>query len=233
LEKVIYALWRDPRQPLDDWCRTLRSEVADKLAALGAHSVQINVLDEFAAPGVDHIQGRGPLIEGIAQVWLDSANDRQRRVFDSAIASVSWQMAAYLVCESVLQADLPRPSRPGERTACFSQMALFRCLPRLSREEWWDIWRNSHSQIALETQGSFYYAQNLVVRALTFGAPAYDVIVEECFPEAALTSPHAFFGAEGDDAKLQANRQASMDSISRFIDFNAIAVIPTSQYLIK
>lgn len=232
MEKVIYLLWRDPRQPLAPWCRTLRTELAEQLIAAGAHSVQVNVLDEFAQAGVDHIQGGAPLIEGVIQLWIDSANDRRRAAFDSAVAAVAWQMAAYLVCESVLQTDLPRPAQRGVRTACFSQLAMFRCLPTLSREQWWDIWRNSHSEIAPETQASFYYAQNLVVRALTFGAPAYDAIVEECFPEGALTSPHVFFGAV-DDVELDVKRGTCMQSIGRFVDFSAIAVIPTSQYLVK
>jgi hypothetical protein len=232
LEKVIYLLWRDPRQPLASWCRTLRTEIAEQLVALGAHTLQVNVLDEFATAGSGHIQGAAPLIEATLQLWLDSANDKQRAPFDMLIAAHSWRMAAYLVSESILQTDLPRPPQLGVRTPCFSQMAMFRCLAALSREQWWDIWRNSHSQIALETQASFYYVQNLVVRALTFDAPPFDAIVEECFPEAALTSAHAFFGA-ADDAELAAKRGASMQSIARFVDFNAISVIPTSQYLIK
>jgi hypothetical protein len=109
-------------------------------------------------------------------------------------------------------------------------MALFRCLPTLTPAQWWDIWRNSHSEIMVATQGSFYYAQNLVVRALTFGAPAFDAIAEECFPEAALTDPHVFYGAVGDAEKLRANRETCMQSVSRFIDFSTITVMPTSQY---
>lgn len=232
MEKVIYLLWRDPQQTLDSWCRNIRGELADSLLALGARSLQINVFDEIAAPGVEHIQGGEPMIEGFVQLWLDSANDGPRAPLDAAIASVTLRMAAYLVSESVLQTDLPRPARSGERTPCFAQMALFRCLPTLTREQWWDIWRNSHSEIAPVTQASFYYAQHLVVRPLTRDAPLYDAIVEECFPDAALTSPHAFFGA-ADDAELEIKRGTCMQSIARFVDFTTIAVVPTSQYLIK
>jgi hypothetical protein len=229
MEKVIYALWRDPRQPSGEWCEALRTELPARLLDLGARSVQVNVLDEHAAAGADHIQGKPPLIECVVQAWLDSANDRPRQAFDEVVGAASWQMAAYLACESVLQNELPTAAR-GERTPCFSQMALFRCLPTLTREQWWQLWRNSHSDIMVATQGSFYYAQNLVVRALTFGAPAFDAIAEECFPEAALTDPHVFFDAVGDPARLEANRNTCMESISRFIDFGAITVIPTSQY---
>jgi hypothetical protein len=232
LEKVIYLLWRDPRQPLTAWCQNIRGELAGSLVALGAHSLQINVFDEIAAPGIEHIQGGEPLIEGFVQLWLDSANDSPRAPFDAAITAVTSRMAAYLVSESVLQTDLPRPASFGERTPCFAQMAMFRCLPSLTREQWWDIWRNSHSSIAPVTQASFYYAQHLVIRPLTPDAPHYDAIVEECFPDAALTSQHAFFGA-ADDAELESKRGTCMQSIARFVDFTTIAVVPTSQYFIK
>ena len=69
-----------------------------------------------------------------------------------------------------------------------------------------------------------------MVRPLTPEAPAYDAFVEECFPAAALTDPHAFFDAVGDEAKFQANLATMMDSCGRFIDFARIDVIPTSQY---
>jgi EthD domain-containing protein len=232
LEKVIYLLWRDPGQPLEAWCRKIRGELADSLVALGARSLQVNVFDEIAAPGVEHIQGGGPLIEGFVQLWLDSANDAPRAAFDAAIAANVLRMAAYLVSESILQTELPRPAALGQRTPCFAQMAMFRCLPSLTREQWWDIWRNSHSRIAPVTQASFYYAQHLTVRPLTPNAPLYDAIVEECFPDAALTSQHAFFGA-ADDTELELKRGTCMRSIARFVDFTTIAVVPTSQYLIR
>ena len=39
--------------------------------------------------------------------------------------------------------------------------------------------------------------------------------------------------AEDDDEGLAKNAQAMMDSVSRFIDFDRIDVIPMSEYLIK
>lgn len=75
--------------------------------------------------------------------------------------------------------------------------------------------------------------QNLVVRPLTFGAPPYDAIVEEDFPEAAMTSVHAFYDAVGDDAKLKRNVDAMMQSCARFIDGGTVDVVVTSQYLVK
>jgi hypothetical protein len=45
-----------------------------------------------------------------------------------------------------------------------------------------------------------------------------------------MTDPQAFFDAVGDDAKFQRNLATMMDSCSRFLDFDKIDVLPTSQY---
>ncbi|HQR04263.1 MAG: EthD domain-containing protein [Proteobacteria bacterium] len=233
MEKVIYALWRDPRIAQEDWCSQLRGAVADKLVSLGARGVQVNVCDAPAAPGEQYRQGRQPRIEGVILLWLDSANDQPRKPFDAAIEVVCWRMAAYLVSESHVLINDRHPPQVGKRTKCLAQVALFACRKDVPRDNWIDIWRNSHSQVAIDTQDTFHYTQNLVVRALTFGAPPYEAIVEEGFPEEALTSVHAFYDAVGDDAKLAENQRLMMESCTRFIDFNTIDVVPTSQYLIK
>ncbi|WP_317848745.1 MULTISPECIES: EthD domain-containing protein [unclassified Pseudomonas] len=82
----------------------------------------------------------------------------------------------------------------------------------------------------MDTQANFQYVHNLVVSALTHGAPRIDAIVEECFPPAAMTDPMAFFDAVGDEAKFQRSLAVMMESCSRFIDFDRINVLPTSQY---
>jgi hypothetical protein len=73
----------------------------------------------------------------------------------------------------------------------------------------------------------------VVVRSLTYAAPHYDAIIEECFPEAAMSSRHVFFDAEGDDARLKKNQQAMADSCARFIDFDKLDACATSEYIFK
>jgi hypothetical protein len=84
--------------------------------------------------------------------------------------------------------------------------------------------------VAIDTQSTFGYRQNYVVRALTEAAPEVHAIVEENFPDEAMTSDHAFYAAP-DDATLARHQQAMMDSCARFIDFERIDVIPMSEYL--
>ncbi|WP_409284120.1 EthD domain-containing protein [Pseudomonas protegens] len=109
-------------------------------------------------------------------------------------------------------------------------MALLTRPPRLTPQTWLELWRNQHTEVAIATQDNFQYVQNLVVAALTPDAPPIDAIVEECFPPAAMTDPQAFFDATGDAARFEQNLAAMMQSCARFIDFDKIDVLPTSQY---
>jgi hypothetical protein len=230
MEKLIYALWRDPAQSAEDWSGRLRTGLAEAAGAAGARSLRINVADAAVEPAAGLRQGdaaRTP--HGFLGVWVDSAIARYRQALDQAVAAHSARHAAYLVSEST---PLPnrRPCPPGQRTEGFAQMALLRRPAKLSHEQWLDIWHNWHTPVARETQSHFEYVQNLVVRRLTPDGPDYDAIVEECFPAAAMTDPYVFFDAAGDEAKFQRNLQRMMDSVHRFIEMDRIEVVPTSQY---
>jgi hypothetical protein len=48
-----------------------------------------------------------------------------------------------------------------------------------------------------------------------------------------MASDHAFYATGGDEALLQKNMNAMIESCTRFIDFQKINVIPMSEYLIK
>ncbi len=68
---------------------------------------------------------------------------------------------------------------------------------------------------------------------LTYAAPHYDAIIEEAFPEAAMTSWQAIYDAEGDEARFNRHQQAMIDSCTRFIDFDKIDACSTSEYVFK
>ncbi len=76
----------------------------------------------------------------------------------------------------------------------------------------------------------FYYGQNIVVRALTNGAPPLDGIVEECYPIAALTDHLVYWRANGSEETFRANLKREMDNVARFIDADSTTVFVTSQY---
>ena len=120
MEKVIYVLWRDTQAAPDQWSRTVRAQLADRLLSLGAHGVQVNVADADVAPAVGLKQtNTHPGIDGIVAVWIDSANAMFRQPFDDAVRAVVPHMAAYLVTESQPIPNTRFPARPGERTTGF------------------------------------------------------------------------------------------------------------------
>jgi hypothetical protein len=117
-------------------------------------------------------------------------------------------------------------------------MALLRRPADQTRDDFLGAWLDHHTQVAIETQSTFSYTQHVTVRPLTVtGATTPDAaldpidgIVEECFPTAAMTDPHVFFAAVGDDERLRNHTSRMVASTSAFLDYDRIDVIPTSRY---
>lgn len=234
MEKLVYALWRDPRHKLDDFCQRIRNEIAPQLVECGAHGVVVNVVDEAVRGGNSpFIRSCAPQMEAFVMLWLDSANQAWRQPYEDIIKSLGGRFAAYVVSESQPLRNERCVVPVGERTPGFVQVALFQRPPRVQRDAWLDTWLGSHTRIAIDTQDTFLYVQNVVGRALHFDAPRYDAIVEEGFPLAALTDPQAFYDAVGDADRHQHHEQLMMESCARFIDGDKLDVMPTSQYVIK
>lgn len=231
MEKIIYLLWRDPAQTAESFGAQLREALVPQLRTAGARQVRINVADAGIAKAVGLRQVLlKPQPEALVQVWVHSAIQALREGVDGAVAAAGPRHAAYLVTESQPIVNTRHPAVPGARTYGFAQVALLRRPARLAYTEWLDVWHNSHTQVAVETQSTFEYMQNVVIRPLTEGAPAIDAIVEECFPPEAMTDFKAFFDAPGDEPKFKANFQRMLQSVARFIEPGQLDVIPTSQY---
>lgn len=231
MEKVIYLLWRDSAAPAATFIAALHDTLAPELRAAGARQLRLNIADADVAKavGLKQIMLK-PQPEALVQVWVDSAIAKLRAPIDAAIARAAPQYAAYLVTESQPIVNVKHPPQPGARTYGFAQVALLRRPTALAYTDWLDVWHNSHTQVAIETQSTFEYVQNVVIRPLTPDAPAIDAIVEECFPPAAMTDFKAFFDAPGDEPKFKANFQRMLQSVARFIEPGKIDVIPTSQF---
>ena len=201
-------------------------------AALAA--VQINVADNDVASAARlRIVSSTEPADAVVSVWVDSAVDGFRAPFDAVISEASEGWAGYLVTESVPLANSRFPAAPGERTEGLSQMAFLQRPATIAYEEWLDLWLNGHTPVAIDTQDTFGYVQNVVTRVLTPGAPPWAAIVEELFPAGAMTDPHVFYDAVGDERRLRRHQAAMIESTQRFLDFTAIDVIPTSQHVIR
>jgi hypothetical protein len=173
-----------------------------------------------------------PQMEAVVSMWVDSANDALRRPFEDLLHGAADRIAGYLVTESEPLPNSAHPAPPGERTFGFANLAFLRRPAALPYDEWLDLWLNHHTQLAIDTQSTFGYVQNVVVRRLTADGPPFDAIVEELFPPDALTDLHSFFDADDDDEKLSRNMALMDESTTRFGANQSVDVVPTSRYVI-
>ena len=95
------------------------------------------------------------------------------------------------------------------------------------------LWYTLQRDMAMETQSTFGYVRNEVVRAVTPEAPAWDAIVEENFPIGALDDPAVFYDAVGDPEKLAQNQKRMFEAVQQFIELSRIESHPMSEYVFE
>ena len=234
MEKITYLLWRDPAVPAADWSRHLRHGATDALIDGGSHGVQVNVADEAVAAATLRFRQLDPQMEALVGVWVDSARAAARRALDEVLTTTpgTVRLEAYLVTESVPLRNTAHPVPPGERTPGFANLAFLRRPDGMDPEAWTAAWIDDHTPVAIETQSTFGYVQNVVTRPLTPRAPSIHGIVEELFPAAALTDLHAFFAAADDD-ELGRRMARMAESTARFGADRALDLVPTSRYVMR
>lgn len=212
------------------WCERLRTSVADEVLALGVPGLAVNVRDDAVAGALIAMNTLDPPVAAVVSVWTEQYYGRQVTATLELLRAQCAEPAAYLVTES---APLrPPPAEPGRRTTGLANVALLRRPAGLDEPTWRQHWHVDHTPVAIETQSTFGYTQNTVVRALTAGAPEIAGIVEELFPIEAVTDLKAFFGA-ADDADLGDRLNRMLASTSRFGANENIDTIPTSRYVLR
>lgn len=218
------------RAPQSDqqWCERLRSRVADELLALGLPGLTVNVRDDAVRESLMTLTTLDPPVVAVVSLWVQQYYGEQVARALEILAAECVSVAAYLVTESVPMS--PPATGVGERTDGLANIALLRRPPELDEATWLHRWHVNHTSVAIETQDTFGYTQNTVVRALTDDAPAIDGIVEELFRQGAVSDLHAFFGAADDDDLADRMRRmvASTDS---FGASSNIDTVPTSRYV--
>jgi hypothetical protein len=210
--------------------QTLRTETVGAIRSAGGKRIQINVLDPVLGPpfGVTPDSG-DPQLTAVVSAWVNTAEGvRLDGALPAGGPNSSWQ--GYLVSEAEPMPNTTARPGPDGRIPGFAQLMLLRVPEGLAWGEWRRRWQGSHTSIALATQATFRYVQNVVFRRLTAGAASYAAIVEECFPLAAASDLHVFFDAVGDEAKLARHMAAMSESCDRFMD-GAAPVAWTAEYL--
>jgi hypothetical protein len=160
-------------------------------------------------------------------VWTDA--DPLSVVAALADASGEPDLHAYRVTER-RRLDPPRVP-DGARADALANIAVLRRPASMSPEDYLEYWMVSHTPIAIRTQATFGYVQNIVEEALTAASPEISAIVEELFPMAGMTDPHAFYGSGGDEDELKRRFTELMESVGRFGADQGLDLVPTSRYL--
>ncbi len=216
-------------EPDDQWCDRIRGPVADELLDLGLAGLTVNVRDGAVRDSLMTLTTLAPPVAAVISIWAQQSYGKQVTAAVELLAPHCDSFAAYLVTESV---PIAPPDRLGDRCPGFANVALLRRPAELDRATWLTRWQIDHTPVAIETQATFGYTQNVVVRPLTPDAPVIDGIVEELFPDAATTDLHAFFGA-ADDADLEDRMTRMVASTSAFGATDNIDTVPTSRFMLK
>ena len=214
----------------DRWCAHLRGPVAAEILDLGVAGLTINVRDATVRESQMTFTTMDPPVVAVVGLWTQQSYGEQVTDTVVLLGRACQSVAAYLVTESVPMA--PPATKLGERTTGLANIALLRRPTGLDPATWLKRWLVDHTPVAIETQATFGYTQNVVARALTADAPAVDAIVEELFPLEAISSMHAFFGA-ADDNDLRERMNRMVASTSAFGANENIDTVPTSRYVLR
>jgi len=224
MEKLVYVLFA-PAAPDP-------APLARELADLGARRIAVNVCDEHVAAKLGSRMTRlDPTLAAVVSFWLDTVLDRGP--LEAALARVTPRLAGYSVLESVALANTTRVASLGQRTPGINMIACIAPKPGQSHEAWLDHWLEEHRRVALETQATYAYVRNVVVRALTPGAPPWKGIVEEGFAAEAVGNPMAWYKADGSKEKLQANLSRMIASCQAFLELDRVESHPMSEYVFE
>jgi len=230
MEKLVYLLYESDDTPGADLRDALLRKSVPALRAAGATRAVVNVNDEdVAAGGRVWIRKSDPPIRAMVSFWLENADDRAP--CEAELSERAAGLAGYLVAESVPLVNASQVASRGERTPGVNMVTCINRPAHLPYEEFIDLWHDEHKAVALETQSTFAYVRNVVVRPLTVDAPRFDGIVEEGFPIGALTDPHVWYAADS-DATYRANLARMIESCQRFLDFEPLESNPMSEYVL-
>jgi len=228
VEKLAYVVWKRGAEPDAQFARRLLEEVAPRLRAL-SEKLRISLVDGDVAAGAKLRLGRQrPAKSGLVSFWLEQS--QERAVPEALLRSACGLVAGYLVVESRPLVNRTRRAPAGARTPGFSLVSCIEAKAGLSHDEFIRLWYTLQRDTAIETQSTFGYVRNEVVRALTEGAPPWAAIVEENFPLGALDDPAVFYDAAGDPAKLLANQKRMFEAVRSFLALERVESHPMSEY---
>jgi hypothetical protein len=231
MEKLVYVLWNPQGASGEQFKDEMLGKVANDLVEAGARRIAINLVDEAVSnSSTMRLTRLDPPPAGMMSFWLEVSDDRGS--CEEAVERATSRLAGYLVLESVPIVNTTETAALGARTPGINMVALLERPERLTHQAWLEHWFGHHRKVAVETQCTFAYVRNEVVRALTEDAPPWEAIVEEGFPIEAVTDPMLWYCADGSKEKMEKNLARMMESVQAFLDIDRVESHPMSQYRI-
>jgi hypothetical protein len=226
VEKLMYAGWKPEGVALADFRTELLGATAEALLACGARGLTVLLADDEAVQGL-RIAQRDPT--AVVSIWLDSA--LRRGPLEAVLSSTMDRLSGWLVLESVPLPNATHPVVLGERVPGLYTVAFLEKPESLPYVDWLERWQGDHTAVAIETQRTFVYVQNVLARPLTPDVPPWVAIVEEGFPAEAAADPLRFYAASTAE-ELAAQQGRMTASVQRFIDFARFETLPMSAYVL-
>jgi len=227
VEKLAYVVWKPGAESDERFGRRLLEDVSPKLRAR-ASGLRISLVDDAVAAGARLRLGKqDPPKSGLVSFWLEQCQERAEA--EAILAAACGRIAGYLVVESRPLVNRSRALR-GERTPGFALVTCIEPKDGLSHEEFIRLWYEVQRDTAIETQSTFGYVRNEIVRPLTPDAPRWAAIVEENFPIGALDDSAVFYDAVGDPVRLRANQQRMFRAVEGFLALDRVESHPMSEY---
>lgn len=219
--KQIHALWGSDQQAL------LSPELGEELRRLGASRLQVNLDDHRVADAQLRLTAFDRAPDAVVSVWSEDG-DTAGPVAD-ALGRYVATVAGWTVEERVPLE--PPAATDGQPLEALSNVAFLRRPDEMTPEAWRSRWLEHHTRVAIDTQATFGYVQNVVTAHVTGpeDLPRVDGIVEELFPLAATTDLHAFYGSGGDEDELARRLQEMMASVGTFGADRDLTVLPTTR----
>jgi hypothetical protein len=231
MEKLVYLVWRPSGVDDGRFRDNLLGPTAERLIGLGAERLRVNVVDDAVRDCLAaRITRLDPPLAGMTSFWLQDAE--ARAACEGALAAVTEKLAGYLVRETVPIVNTRFTAPLGQRTPGVNVVACIERPSRLSEQEWLERWLVSHRDVAIETQCTYAYVRNQVVRPVTREAPPWAGIVEEGFPTEAVTNAMIWYRADGDRRIMERNLARMIESCKSFLDLERVESNPMSEYRI-
>lgn len=231
MEKLASVLWK-PEGQGDDAFRDALLGAAKDLAHRGAMKLRIDVVDGAVAAGSSvRVGSMDPPKAACVFYWLDLADDRGP--IEAVLRELASRVETFLVVESEPLKNTTQLAPPGERTPGFNYVTCIEPKPGMRYADFIAHWHEEHRRCALETQPTFAYVRNEIVRGFSPDAPPWAAIVEESFPIEALTDPKVWYKAEGSEERYQRNRKWMIDSVLAFLALDKVEAHPMSEYVFE